>query len=197
VTDAHLLLDLSSIGADTRREVEIFAIMDEAKDWDLGDGTGGTLAEGTGTGAETLDNDITWSNAPQNDTGHEANLLEEGTGASAVTRMLGSLDRDTVNDAGGIDLDVTDFVNWVIGQNASYADPGFDQSDGMITLAFVHMDTTYSEQNWDFYSKEGADGVNNFAPRIEFTPVPEPATLGLLALGGIALASARVRRRQS
>jgi hypothetical protein len=195
VTGARLKLDRIS-SSDDRRSARIFAVMDEAKDWDLGDGTGGTLAEGAGAGGETpAVNDITWLTAPQNNTVKEAAFLEEGSTSSAVTRLLGVIAHVDLVAAGGIDLDVTDFVQWVMGQNAAYADAGFDQSDGKISILVRHNDTTYSGGTWSFHSKEGADGTTTFAPRIEVTQTPEPATLAVLALGSPCLAARRRRRK--
>lgn len=72
-----------------------------------------------------------------------------------------------------------------------------DQSDLNITIMARHKDTTYSEQTWSFYSKEGADNSTTFAPRIVFTQnVPEPATMGLLGLGGALMIGMRLRNRR-
>jgi hypothetical protein len=194
VTEARLKLDLNS-SSDDRRSVEIYAIMDEAKDWEVGSGAG-ELLEGTATGSDTAGvADIAWSNAPQNNTGSEAAFLEEGGTTSAVTRRLGIIDRLDVVAAGGIDLDVTDFVQWVLGQNAAYADAGLDQSDADISILVRHKNTTYSEVTWTFYSKEGANGTTILPPRIEVSqaapPVAEPAGLGLI---GLALLGLKKRR---
>ena len=181
---------LKLTGADGKagaRDVLFFAIMDEAKDWDLA-----TLPEGTGTGQNTVENDITWDTAPQTPadaTNQGTSFLEEGTGAAAVVRRIGTVSCDGATD---INLDVTDLVLWLLGENAAYSD--FAHTDGQITIAVRGAGdrfTEYTSPGYSWHSKEATPRDDSDAPRLDI--VPEPATLGLLCIGGIA---ALIRRRR-
>ena len=172
VTAASLKVDLkaNSGGGSTI----VFAIMDEAKDWDLI-----TLPEsGPGPGS------ITWYSAPQNDTSGSPyqisapDFLEEGAGAAAVTRQLGSAAIDA-----DIDLDVTELVKWALGQQPGYSSSA--DTDRQLTFCFRDVNL----QNYpyiDYYSREYTPGDDGDAPRLEVAQVPEPATLVLLGLGALA-----------
>lgn len=166
----------------------VFAIMDEDKDWDLS-----ALPE-SGPGS------ITWYSAPQNDitgTGTDPggngiwpisypDFLEEGTDAAAVTRRLGAAPAD-----GHIDLDVSEPVKWLLGQQAAYST--FADSDRRITLCLRDVNVNGYHYT-DYYSKEYTDTEDADAPRLVITQVPEPATMALMCLGAVV---AFTRRRSS
>jgi hypothetical protein len=177
VTAASLKVDLkaNSGGGSTI----VFAIMDEAKDWDL------IALPESGPGS------ITWYSAPQNDTSGSPwqisapDFLEEGTGTAAVTRQLGSAAVDA-----DIDLDVTELVKWTLGQQPGYS--SFADTDRQLTFCFRDVNIVNYHYT-DYYSREYTPGDDGDAPRLEITQVPEPASLVLLALG--AVAAVRRRRR--
>ena len=166
------------------------SILDEAKDWDLS-----ALPE-SGAGS------IAWYTAPQNDitgTGLGAggngiapisypDYLEEGTGPAAVTRWLGE-----VPATGDIDLDVTELVKWMLGQQAAYST--FADTDGGITLCLRDVNI-HGYHYTDYYSKEYTATDDDDAPRLVVTQVPEPATVALICLGAVvALGRRRSRTR--
>lgn len=100
-----------------------------------------------------------------------------------MTRQLGSAAVDA-----DIDLDVTELVKWLLGQEAPYS--SFADTDRQITFCFRDVDI----QNYpytDYYSREYTPGDDGDAPRLEIAQVPEPATLVLLGLGALAA----IRRR--
>ena len=180
VTAAELRITQATIGVYGTRLLKVFAIMDEAKDWDL------TALPEKGTGS------ITWNNAmwnatpagPQNQTGD--GFYEEGTGVSAVTRWLA--DQTVSADAGDhmYTIDVTGLIKWALGQDNDYSD--YAQSDDHLSI-LLRMSDDYVQ----FYSKEG--DIDK-AARLVITQVPEPATMGLLGLGFAGMAAMRRRRRR-
>ncbi len=178
VTAAELRITQKQITVYGTRLLKVFAIMDEAKDWNLP--TLGELA-------------ITWNNAlhdatpagPQNDGGSD--FYEEGTGVSAVTRWLA--DQTLSADAGDhmYTIDVTGLIKWALGQDAAYSD--YAQSDDHLSILLRDDTGEYVR----FYSKEG--DIDK-AARLVITQVPEPATMGLLGLGFAGMAAMRRRRRK-
>ncbi len=192
VTSAYLRLKNTGSGyAGAPNSGVIFAILDEEKDWDL------SAIPETGAGS------MTWYNAPQNDTTGTGNpggngifpisypnFLEEGTDATAVTRQLGVHSYGTTGgELVDIDLDVTDLVQWLLGQNGPYST--FVDTDEQVTICV--RNSNVSGYNYPFYaSKEYTSTDPSDAPRLVITQVPEPMVLGLLGLGALAV----IRRRQ-
>jgi hypothetical protein len=130
----------------------VFAIMDEAKDWDV------VSVPEAGPGA------ITYNTAPQVDLSSSdptpVPFLEEATGVGAVTRELGSA---LTPSPGHVDLDVTDLVSWALGQNAGYS--SFADTDDELTFAFresLFQDSFYR-------SREDTPGDDGDAPRLVVT----------------------------
>ncbi len=169
VLEARLKLDLD-IGQYDSSNVKLFAIMDESKDWNLA--ALGELA-------------IDETNAPQANLGNQ-DFLEEGNLADSVTREIGlviDLPGSDASLAEAINIDVTDLIKWVLGQNAAYST--FSDSDDFLTIVF-RIDRDYCFPK--FASKEN---TNWSPPRLEINQVPEPACLTLLALGGWVIAGRR------
>jgi len=137
---------------------KIFAIMDETKDWNLA-----TLAE----------NALTMANAPQADAAGTRFFLEEGTDAAAVVRLLGSnpTPRNGTDppDPAPINIDVTDFVKWVLGSNAGFSN--FVDTDKKVTICMRE------DVHWDYaryYSKEYTPTDDSDAPRLVITQTVHP-----------------------
>jgi len=112
VTVAKLRLDGQGCAPNQNWAAYLFAIVDKSKDWDLT-----TLSE----------SEITWNNAPQR-SGFV--FADEGT---AVLK-LGTV-YTIPTGAPDIELDVTDLVKWVLGQNNSYTT--FEDSDDKLTICTV------------------------------------------------------------
>jgi hypothetical protein len=190
VTEARLKMDLVYRNANYGQSVRVLAIMPEDEDWDPA-----ALPEGTGNATDTPEDDIIWDNAPKCGTSYI--FLDEGSTSAAKVRDLGSVAVGIQNVGGSemdMDLDVTALIQWALGQNVAYSDysqvHGGALDDGLTIL--VRQDSDVYAR---YYSREGADGVTDLAPRLEITQVPEPATMALLAVGSAGLLALRRRRR--
>jgi len=176
VTDARLKVDLD-IGQYGSSNVALFAIMDEAKDWNL---------------AALTESGIDETNAPQANLGNQ-DFLAEGDQVSSVTRYLDTMvdipGDNTEDVVAAIDIDVTGLIQWVLGQEATYSD--FSDTDDCLTVVFrIERDYCFPK----FASKEtGKPGL--LPPRLEVSQVPEPATAAVLCLGLAGLSAIRRRRR--
>jgi hypothetical protein len=151
-----------------------FGITDNG-DWDTG---------------SLLESAITWNNAPNNATGSATGFVDQGSTSSDASRFL---DGETVfkADASGTEyrFDVTDYVNWAIGENNSYSSFATSDSDEIITF-MIAWDSVIGGDTYTFHSKE----TNSLlAPRLEAEMVPLPAGLwlGLTGILGVVV----LRRR--
>ncbi len=156
VTQAWLRIAWQSTPYDPGN-TRIFAIMDEAKDWNL---------------TALPENAICYDNAPQVDAATlpvPLPFLEEGSDTSSVTRLLG----DVATPNSGIDLDVTGLVQWVLGQNSGFST--FADTDNILTIV-MRETVDYSFTN--YYSKEYTPGDDSDAPRLVITQ--ESAVLPML-----------------
>lgn len=161
VTGARLKVDLDE-GQFGISSVKLFAIMDEAKDWDL-----------AALGEDVIDE----TNAPQANLGNQ-DFLEEGDLPDSVTREIGlvtGLPGDGAELFEAINIDVTGLIQWLLGQNGGYST--FADTDDRLTIAF-RIDSSWCFPR--FASKEHPDWD---PPRLEVTQVPEPAAGVLLMLG--------------
>ena len=130
----------------------IFAIMDEAKDWDTAD-----LPE---TGQDS----ITYANAPQCGPQDQWDFSEEGPDADAVTRAVGTSPTLDPGVPAPVDVDATALVQWLMGSNPDYSN--FLDTDRKITICF--REGAY----WNYanyYSKENTPADAGDAPRLVIT----------------------------
>jgi MYXO-CTERM domain-containing protein len=185
VASATLKLGHISGTAVKTRNIEIFAIMDDAKEWDPT-----ALPQGVGTGQDTAAHDITWENAPQCRTAgssYMSSFVEEGAGFSAITRKIGD-----IPGSGGVDivLDVTDLVNWLVGANSTYS--SFADANDQLTICFISQyGSGYPIPSWNWASTEHSTAVAPLIELEEVPPIAEPAGLGLI---GLALLGLKRRR---
>jgi hypothetical protein len=171
VTAARLKLDLD-VGEYDPSAVKLFAIMDEANDWNLG-----------ALGELVIDE----TNAPQANLGNQ-DFLGEGALVGSVTREIGlvtGIPGFGASMAEAIDIDVVGLIQWALGQNAGYST--FGDTDDQLTIVF-RIDNSYTFPK--FASKEDLWWQ---PPRLDVTQVPEPATLSLIGLGGLALLRRRLK----
>jgi len=128
----------------------------------------------TGTGSTWSWPYITWNNAPGNDVNSENGFLGNAPLLGTVTEIDDGVEISLSNQA------LVDFLN--------------TDTDGLVTIMMSKVSQTSA--NSTFVSREGA-GVtypNANPPTLELTyvPIPEPATIALLVLGGLV----GVRRRK-
>ena len=154
VSDARLQIEWKETPYDAGG-VSIFAIMDEANDWDLA-----ALPE-TGAGS------ISYANAPQCGPYDQREFSDEASDASAITRYLDDITHPGVSDPNPeapIDIDVTGLIQWAAGQNAAYSN--FTETGNDLTVC---MRETAEWQFIDYYSKEYTPLDDNDAPRLVIT----------------------------
>ena len=152
----------------------IYALLDDAADWDP------SVVPESGAGA------MTWnSGSPANDVSSNGFL---DVGSSVVELAAVQL---TAGVNASVSADITDVVNWVLGQNpgfTSYVDSDDDLTIGM-TVSTNHNDWNNS---WQWLSREHTPGDDSDAPRVTLG-IPEPASMALLGIGGLVVL---IRRRK-
>ena len=115
------------------------------------------LSPGTYTGPPS--GGLTWNNAPGND--------PNSNGFTSDMVSLGSFTE--VGDGVEISFSSAALIDWLN-----------TDTDKVVTLAF--RKTTQTSYNSVFESTEGG-----FAPKLDLTYVPEPATIAILGLGGLMI----------
>lgn len=143
----------------------------------LTDGTAGDLDPATSTGWK--EDTITWNNAPGMPAAGESKWTMGSDASSTGAWFQVYSDDSNTWCSSGYNDGLVDFLN---------AD-----TNGLVTLVFF-MNTEKNNNN-DFLTKEyvpGGGEAGDFAPELEYTVVPEPATMGLLGLGGLGM----LRRRR-
>lgn len=92
--------------------------------------------------AAPTQNPITWNNAPRNDTASGVAFLDQGIGPDDGVRKLVrgyDFDREDIAefpDPSGTQyaFDVTEFIQWAVGQNEEFSSAADQDDDGIVTL---------------------------------------------------------------
>jgi len=115
-----LTLSVNYESAPSPTPVNVYGIIDPTSDWNVG-----ALAE----------SNITWNNAPLNDTTSPTDFLEQGADDAHRVRLLGSYAVSSTDQIGTeYRINITDFVRWAIGENQAFSTFARSDSDGYITI---------------------------------------------------------------
>ena len=163
-------------------DFQIYGLDDGLDNWIEGDG--GTDDNPTG--------ELTFSNAPGID-------QSAGYPPNPVTNVIDTNEASSIGTWSGFTGDEGDELTFTSSDLTTFLN---EDSDGLVTLILLRDHTTSTGGFDDFTSKEATQtdtGVlsgeaGDFAPSLTFdATIPEPATLALLAFGGLG-ALARRRR---
>lgn len=142
-------------------------------------------------GGSAPNGELTYNNAPGRDLGNDYRWGRTAYGNGA----LGTFDANLVN----VEVDVTSYLRWAVGDNPSYFDnvadyvaSGLTDSEG--TMLLLMLDGTVSTSGWQWnafgFGETGAPSLH-----VEYVVIPEPAhfALGVLAFLALIVAVRRVR----
>jgi len=161
-------------GAPASKVHNVFGIIDNA-DWDTG-----TLAESS----------INWDNAPKNSTSSATGFVGQGSTSSDASRLLDSVTVFKTDPTGTeYRFDVTEYVRWALGNNASFSTFASSDSDQSITF-MIAWDSVVAGDTYTFFSKENDPLLG---PQLAAV-APEPSSLALLLMGAAGLVAHRRRR---
>lgn len=146
--------------------------------------------------AETGTGSITWSNAPGNVSGAGLDWENIYDGSSTTSGVKLATFTLMGKGVGTVTLDSATFPDLLAFINDELNDAS-PNDDGLVTL-IVLRETSEETAGSSYVHAIASDEHSTVdGPSLEVVaaPVPEPATLGLLAIGGLALAGGRKLRR--
>jgi len=161
----------AQVGAATTAQIglRIYGITDNADAWI--EGNGGTDNNPAG--------EITWNNAPKNNTASGSGVLSSGTVLlDTIIVGIGAFTTDSVWSFSSTALD--EYLNWTAG---AISDPYGNGASSDTAATFIAVAVQIGP-NFNFYSSEHATGQQ---AQVEYTVIPEPATLGMVAVTAAGL----------